>query len=58
MSRFVQLSLVPPMEQRWGWGGCESYLGSTPALLGQQVDVNLNVSKERKGDQGARVKPT
>lgn len=31
---------------------CESHLGSTSALLGQQLDVNLNVSKERKGDQG------
>ena len=58
MSGFIQLSLVPPMEQRQGWGGCESHLGSTPALLGQQVDVTLNVSKERKGDREARVKPT
>ena len=37
-----------------GGGGlrCESHLVSTSALLGQQLDVNLNVSKERKGDQG------
>lgn len=52
MSRFVQLSLVPPMEQRWEWGGCESYLGSTPALLGQQVDVNLNVSRRGRVTRG------
>ena len=52
MSGFVQLSLVPQMEQRWGWGGCESYLGSTPALLGQQVDVNLNVSRRGRVTRG------
>ena len=51
-------SLVPQMEQRWGWGGCESYLGSTPALLGQQVDVNLNVKDSPWQEEHSKCRGT